>query len=260
MLVALDLSAAFNTIDHQVLVRRLEHTFGIKGSALSWTKSYLEGLSCFVKVGNAMSTTLSSDTGVPQGSVLSPLLFSLFTTPLGDVISRFGVKFHQYADDMQIYLAVNKDLSKATIDLAGCTDSVYEWLLHNSLALNPDKSQVAMFGTAQRVGKLKQSALIAVTGGQIVLTDHVKSLGVTFNSHLSFDKHMNNICRACYFHIRRLRHVCSAMSADTAKRRMRYNQFLTRLLQCTTHWHVSIQPGQTATCPKHPCPRRHWFM
>ena len=122
VLVALDLSVAFDTIDHQVLVRRLELTFSVKGPALSWTKSYLEGCSCFVNVGNAMSTTLCSDTGVPQGSVLGPLLFSLFTTPLDDVISGFGVIFHQYADDTQIYLAVNKDsLSKATLDLAGCT-------------------------------------------------------------------------------------------------------------------------------------------
>ena len=74
-----------------------------------------------------------------------------------------------------------------------------------------------MFGTAQRVGKLKQSASVAVAGMQIALTDHVKSLGVTFDSHLSFDKHINNICRACYFYIRGLRHVRSAMSTDTAK-------------------------------------------
>ena len=116
--------------------------------------------------------------------------------------TRFGVIFHQYADYTQIYLAANKvSLLKATLDLASCTDAVYEWLLHKTLALNPDKSEVEMFGTTQRVGKLKQSALIAIAGAQIVLTDYVKSLGVTFDSHLSFDKHVNNICYACYFHI-----------------------------------------------------------
>ena len=125
MLVALDLSTAFDTIAHQVLVWRLKHTFGVKGPALSWAKSYLAGRSCFVKVSNAMPTTLSSDIGVPQGFVLGSLLFSLFTTPLGQVKSSFGIKFHQYADGTQIYLAVNKDsLSKETLDLAGCTDSI----------------------------------------------------------------------------------------------------------------------------------------
>ena len=143
----------------------------------------------------------------------------LYHFTLFDVISSLEVKFHQYADDTQIYLVVNKDsLSKSTLDLAGCTDAVYEWLFHNSLALNPDKSEVAMFGTAQRVGKLKQSASAAVACVQTALSDPVKIIGVqTFNSHLSFDKHVNNICRACYFHIRELRHVRSTMSADTAK-------------------------------------------
>ena len=82
---------------------------------------------------------------------------------------------------------------------------------HNSLALNPDMSDVAM------LGKLKQSALVAVAGVQIALTDPVNSLGVTFDSHLAFDKYVNNICCACYFHFHGLRHVCSAMSVDTEK-------------------------------------------
>ena len=76
-LVALDLSAAFDTIDQQVLVRRLEQTFGIKGPTFGWTKSYFERRWRFVKVGNAASTTLRADTDVPQGSVVGPLL--LFT-------------------------------------------------------------------------------------------------------------------------------------------------------------------------------------
>ena len=163
-----------------------------------------------------MSTTLSSDTGVQQGSIPGSLFFSLFTIPLGDIISSFVIKFHQYTHDTQIYLAVNKDsLSKATLDLADCTDTVYEWLLHNSVDLNLDKSEVAMFGTAQRDGWLKHSASVAVAGVQIALTDHVKSMDVTFDSHLSFGKHINNICHACYFHICGLRHVHSAMSVDT---------------------------------------------
>ena len=108
-------------------------------------------------------------------------------------------------------------LSKATLDLAGYTDAVYEWLLHNSLALNPDKLEVAMFGTSQRVGKLKQYASVAVAGVQIAPYDHVKTLSVIFDSHLSFDKHANNISRTCYFHFHGLRHVRSAMSTNTAK-------------------------------------------
>ena len=126
--------------------RWLAHMFGIKVPALSWIKSYLDGRSCFVKVGSATSTKSRLDTGVRRGSVLGPLLFSLFTTPLGDVISWYGIQFHQYVDDTQIYLAISNDsCPKTVLNLAGCTDAVYEWLLHNSLALNPNKSEIAVW-------------------------------------------------------------------------------------------------------------------
>ena len=160
---------------------------------------------------------LTADTGVPQGSILSPPLFLLFTTPLSDVISRFGVKFHQYIDDTQIYLAVNNDnCSKAVLNLDSCTDAVYEQLLHNSLALNPNKSKVAMFGTAQRVGALKNSVSVVTAGAPITLFNHVKSLSITFDSRPSFDKHVINICWVCYVHIQGLRQVCAAVSKDIA--------------------------------------------
>ena len=119
---------------------------------------------------------------------MGPLLFSLFTTALGDVISRFGVKFHQYANGTQVYLAASKDnCSTAALDLASCTDAVYEWLLHNSLAFNSDKSETAVFGTAQCVGALKRSTAVVVAGAPIAFSEYVKSLSFTFYSHLSFD-------------------------------------------------------------------------
>ena len=73
-----------------------------------------------------------------------------------------------------------------------------------------------MFGTAQRVGALKSSTAVVIAGAPIAFSDYVKSLGFTLDSHLSFDKHVNNLCRACYFHIRVLRHVPAAMSRKTA--------------------------------------------
>ena len=126
VLVALDLSAAFDTIDHSVLLRRLEHTFGVGGTALSWLRSYLHQRPSFVKTGTAQSSTVVGDTGVPQGSSLGPLLFSLFITPLGGVISRFAVPYHQNADDTQLYIAVDKaTATSASTTITACTTAIY---------------------------------------------------------------------------------------------------------------------------------------
>ena len=130
VLVALDLSAAFDTIDHVVLLSRLSDTFGVTGTALNWIKSYLTARTSFVRIGSISSSTISLDTGVPQGSVLGPLLFTLFTTPLGDIITWFELRFHQYADDTQIYIAIPRgNIICVTSNLAAYTTAVYDWLL-----------------------------------------------------------------------------------------------------------------------------------
>ena len=92
-----------------------------------------------------------------------------------------------------------------------CTTAVYNWLLHNTLALNPDKST---FGTAQKVQSLQDQNLVSVSvaGKPITLTDYIKSLGVTFDTRLSFDKYVGEVCKGCYYHIHGLRHVRAAMS------------------------------------------------
>ena len=104
-LVLLDLSVVFDTIDHNILLDRLSRTFGITGNVLSLLSSYLQNRSQSVSINSNLSNPSPLDTGVPQGSVLRPLLFSLYITPLSFLLKNTPVSFHLYADDTQLYIS-----------------------------------------------------------------------------------------------------------------------------------------------------------
>ena len=106
-LILLDLSAAFDTIDHNILLARLSSTFGIQGSALSLLTSYLSNRFQSVSIHSHSTAPSPMLTGVPQGSVLGPLLFSLYTTPLSYIVSATPISYHFYADDTQLYIFFN---------------------------------------------------------------------------------------------------------------------------------------------------------
>ena len=218
LLVSLDLSAAFDTVDHTILSNILKNSFGIQGPALSWINSYLHDRQQFVRIGDATSPTTLLSTGVPQGSVLGPILFTIYTAPIAAVVREHGVDHQQYADDTQLFVSLSVANYPTLIPkLEACLVHLSHWFYTNGLALNPDKTDAILFGTQQRLRTFPHIPHINVTGSNISLADKVKILGVILDKSLSFNDHVSNIAKISLYHIRSLRHIRPSLNTDVAK-------------------------------------------
>ena len=128
VLVLLDLSAAFDTVDHNILLERLEDAVGITGTALQWFVSYLSNRLQFVHVNGESSSHTEVNYGVPQGSVLGPILFTLYMLPLGSIIRRHSIHFHCYADDTQLHLSMKPNNTHQLVKLCECLKGTKIWM------------------------------------------------------------------------------------------------------------------------------------
>ena len=126
-----------------ILLMRLEISFGIRGAALEWFSSYLTGRSQQVSVHNVMAMSVFLDYGVPQGSVLGPVLFLLYTSDLVELVRSFSWLAHAYADDLQVYCHMNVGPKPVMLQrLRDSADSVSRWMSWNRLKLNPSKTEL----------------------------------------------------------------------------------------------------------------------
>ena len=215
--VCLDLSAAFDTVDHKLLLSRLTKSFGVSGTALNWLSSYLSDRNQQVGIGTARSDPTFCTDGVPQGSVLGPLLFTIFISPISRIANHFGVKLQQYADDTQLHIALSHTDQSGKLKLEECLSSIYAWFCFNGLAINPDKSEAILFGSRQRLRSFPSLSSIDLAGSAVPLSASVKTLGVTLDSKLTFRPHITNLCKSCFYHIRAIRHIRSALTKNMSQ-------------------------------------------
>ena len=215
LLVSLDLSSAFDCVTHSNLIERLSLEFGFSGPSLNWVHSYISQRSYFVKVGEICSTSCPMISGVPQGSVLGPLLFSAYLSPISRLIHCFGLQHHIYADDITLIFTFDSRLSPLKL-LNDCTSALSNWLMLNDLRLNPSKSEVVWAGTRTQLHSTDAFEPHLLIAGPVSSASSVKIVGVTFDAQLSFTDHVSEICRACNFHLRALSHIRRSLDIPTA--------------------------------------------
>ena len=186
--VFVDLQKAFDTVDHEILLQKLKH-YGIRNTALSWFKTYLSGRFQFVSVSDVKSCLKAIKHGVPQGSVLGPLLFLIFINDLHHAV-RFSETF-QFADDTNL-LHFGKSSESLNNEVNQDLGLLYDWLIANKIALNTDKTKFILF-KSKRKPQIINFELSLPGGEKIQPSTHIKYLGVILDENLSWQSHIQSL-------------------------------------------------------------------
>ena len=248
-MVALDLSAAFDTVNHEILCNVLQNRFGITNTALKWTKEYLKDRCFQVQIRNALSEPVYINYSVPQGSILGPVFFNCYAATLDDYTHDREASLSGYADDHALIYSFKPGADSETKTVASLEQTisqVREWMRVNHLKMNDKKTEYIVFGGKQQRQKCVHSSL-HVGDDDVPASDTIKYLGATLDEQLSFKKHIEVKCLVASRNIYRIMKLKRYLSEASMKTLMSalvlshfdyLNSLFTGLPDCT------IQPMQ----------------
>ena len=189
--------------------------------AISWIASYLSCRSQSIVINGEESKSIPLSFGVPQGSVLGPFLYTIYTLPLGDILRECGVRYHLYADDSQLYLSFDirdhDDLCQAVSKMQDCVAAVKSWMTTHKLKLNDDKTEV-LFLTSPYYIDLFCDSEFKIGETNIVPTSAARNIGILFDSTLSMNQQINNMCRVAHCHLRNLGAIRKFITRDACEK------------------------------------------
>ena len=217
--VMLDLSAAFDTLDHRILLHRMKNVLGIAGTTYDWFESYLSGRSQQVIINGSVSSKCNLNIGVPQGSVLGPILFNIYTLPLFDLARENDHFSHFYADDSQLYVFCNiDDIASSFTLIESCVSVFKDWMSSNRLKLNGDKTELTVFAKPSIDTRIRPVLpVLNIEDVPIAPQKHCKVLGSFFDSKLSMDLHISQYCKSANFHIHNIFTIRKYLDSSTTE-------------------------------------------
>ena len=218
LLVLLDLSAAFDTLDHAILLKRLTTGFGIGGKALEWFSSYLSGRSQRVLFEGATSDSFDQRFGVPQGSCLGPLLFVVYVAKLFEIVQGHLPNVHCFADDTQLYLPFDPNnptnQAMALEAMERCISDLRKCMYVDKLKINDDKTEFLFIGSRQQLLKIHHCS-VRVGTIDIKPVKLARNLGDWFDSHFSMSPtHISMSCSAAFFWLHNIKRISQFLPRD----------------------------------------------
>ena len=216
LLVLLDMTAAFDTVNHRVLLTILQH-LGVTDCALNWFKSYLYSRTQKINISGTYSSSKDIPCGVPQGSVLGPILFTTYIMALGKIIDKHLIGYHFYADDLQIYVSCDYDnIQDVMKKLERCLEDVRVWLNGHQLKMNAKKTEFLVL-TSKHMNPCPNPETMKLCIGDALVQPScsARNLRVILDSHLSFEKHIANTCKTSYMQLRTLQKIKPYLDRET---------------------------------------------
>lgn len=206
------MSKAFDSINHNILLLRLKN-YCFHLSTIDWFRSYLACRNQVVQIGNVTSERQSVVCGVPQGTILSPILFTLYINDLLSVPKQCQVM--GYVDDTKLFLSVpSKEISEGIQAINSDLKEVVQWCCANHLLLNPIKTKALAIGVPQCLKNL-QPISVSMLGKDIEVIPATKDLGVIIDKHLNFNEHITQTASNCFYRLNRINRIKHLLDIKT---------------------------------------------